>query len=241
MGSGLLALAAAVAVALVLVAAPVRAQVNGTNTSAANVTSANATNATGGVSAANGTASTNGTNATSALNSTASTNATMPSNATLLSNGTSAANSTNVTSALNGTGAAGNATAAPPAPPPGPLLPDNSLAAELTLAGNFTALNLGEGTANRSHFEARFKESVALTLGVNSTRVVIISVQPGSVIVRFAIVPDPVTGTSFPAAPLQAAFAAAGVTIAGLTTRCAPAVFPSLSWPCLPRPATPEC
>eukprot|EP01050_Picozoa_sp_SAG11_P003691 SAG11_NODE_215_length_12235_cov_11.843276_6_plen_295_part_00 len=67
--------------------------------------------------------------------------------------------------------------------------PPATLQAELELAVDIESIP--EGTAARLVFEAAFRADVAAALGIEPTRVRVLGVEAGSVVVAFEVLPDP--------------------------------------------------
>eukprot|EP01047_Picozoa_sp_COSAG01_P050259 COSAG01_NODE_5062_length_4518_cov_2.300294_2_plen_1028_part_00 len=113
---------------------------------------------------------------------------------------------------------------APPAPaPPLPWTADAGLVtATLTLSMDVSTIP--PGSPVRTHFEAQFRSDVAQLLGgISVERVVILSIESGSLVVSFVVLPS-ASGAALPQSTLNTAFGAAGVRVAGVQTVRAVAV-----------------
>eukprot|EP01045_Picozoa_sp_COSAG04_P010101 COSAG04_NODE_609_length_12066_cov_55.131695_4_plen_1371_part_00 len=104
----------------------------------------------------------------------------------------------------------------------GACLPLNSLTASLEL--DMDIASIPEGTPERASFESSFKIDTAAALGgIGPDRIRILSIQSGSIIVDFAVLPA-ADGTGLERAVITSSFAAGGVAIAGSTTTSAVSV-----------------
>ena len=96
-----------------------------------------------------------------------------------------------------------------------PPLPPASVVASLTL--NLDISTIPEGSEARATFEAAFQVDMGTMLGISASRIRIVSIVSGSIIVTFAV--DPATdGTVFDDAVLSEKFSVPGVSLASTVT-----------------------
>eukprot|EP01045_Picozoa_sp_COSAG04_P009344 COSAG04_NODE_538_length_12896_cov_41.168243_9_plen_1402_part_00 len=118
------------------------------------------------------------------------------------------------------TASSGSGAACPQAPDCAPgedeCLPMNALTAALELDTDIGTI--AEGTPERLAFETSFRTDMAAALGgIDVTRIEILSIQGGSVIINFAVFPAS-DGTPIDESVVSTKFAASGVPIAGAAT-----------------------
>ena len=97
--------------------------------------------------------------------------------------------------------------------------PANSLAAALELDVDIASIEAG--TDERDDFESSFRTDMAAALGgISADRIQIISIEGGSVIVKFVVLPA-ANGRPIDVGLLVSTFSSSGVSIAGATTTSA--------------------
>jgi hypothetical protein len=111
-------------------------------------------------------------------------------------------------------------------------LPAKSVAATIKL--NTDISKIPAGTAARATFEAAFTSDMAKLLGsIDKTRINIISIAAGSVVVAFYVLPDS-AGTPLPETTLTSAFKATNVPVAGSKTTSTAAITTQKPAPVVP-------